>query len=93
MLQRGGNDNNRGGGTFDGAAVKKKNTNCRELPINYSLQFTLTGKHPDPQQRIRSNEWWVSGEVSDEVIKKHLTIGKADKQGDSPCFGEVLPHF
>ena len=66
---------------------------AHELLINYSLQFTLTGKHPDPQQRIRSNEWWVSGEVSDEVIMKHLTIGKADKQGDSPCFGEVLPHF
>jgi len=35
----------------------------------------------------------VSGEVSGEVIKKHLTIGKVDKQGDSAHFGEVLPHF
>jgi hypothetical protein len=28
--------------------------------------------------------------VYGEVIKKHLTIGKADKQGDSAQFGEVL---
>jgi len=34
-----------------------------------------------------------SGEVSGEVFRKHLTIGKADKQGDSAHFGEVLPHF
>ena len=34
-----------------------------------------------------------TGEVSGEVIKKHLTIGKADKQGDSVQFGEVLPLF
>jgi len=33
------------------------------------------------------------GEVSGEVIKKHLTIGKADKQGVSAYFGEVLPPF
>ena len=32
----------------------------------------------------------VSGEVYGEVIKKHLTIGKADKKGDSAQFGEVL---
>ena len=32
----------------------------------------------------------VSGEVYGEVIKKHLTIGKADKHGDSAQFGEVL---
>ena len=35
----------------------------------------------------------VSGEVSGEVIKKHLTIGKADKQVDLAHFGEVLPPF
>ena len=34
-----------------------------------------------------------SGEVSGEVFRHHLTIGKADKQGDSVLFGEVLPHF
>ena len=34
-----------------------------------------------------------SGEVSGEVFFHHLTIGKADKQGDSAHFGEVLPHF
>ena len=34
-----------------------------------------------------------SGEVSGEVFLHHLTIGKADKQGDSVLFGEVLPHF
>ena len=33
------------------------------------------------------------GEVSGEVIKKHLTIGKADKHWDSGPFGEVLPRF
>ena len=35
----------------------------------------------------------VSGGVSGEVFLHHLTIGKADKQGDSVLFGEVLPHF
>ena len=35
----------------------------------------------------------VSGEVSGEVFRHHLTIGKADKQGDSVHFGEVSPHF
>jgi len=33
------------------------------------------------------------GGVSGEVMKKHLTIGKADKQRDSGHFGEVLPSF
>ena len=33
------------------------------------------------------------GEVSGEVMKQHLTIGKADKQGISAHFGEVLPPF
>ena len=28
-----------------------------------------------------------------EVMKEHLTIGKADKQGDSELFGEVLSFF
>ena len=31
-----------------------------------------------------------SGEVFGEVLEKHLTIGKVDKQGDSVPFGEVL---
>ena len=31
-----------------------------------------------------------TGGVYGEVIKKLLTIGKADKQGDSAQFGEVL---
>ncbi len=35
----------------------------------------------------------VSGEVSGEVMKKHLTIGKADKQGNSGQFGEVLSYL
>ena len=35
----------------------------------------------------------VSGEVSGEVMKQHLTIGKADKQGILAHFGEVLPPF
>ena len=30
------------------------------------------------------------GEVSGEVFFQHLTIWKADKQGDSGLFGEVL---
>ena len=34
-----------------------------------------------------------SGEVSGEVSREHLTIGNADKQGDSAHFGEVLPYF
>jgi len=32
----------------------------------------------------------VFGGGCGEVIEKHLTIGKADKQGDSGLFGEVL---
>ena len=35
----------------------------------------------------------VSGGVCGEVMKKHLTIGKADKQGDVGLFGEVLSYF
>jgi len=35
----------------------------------------------------------ASGEVSGEVFAEHLTIGKADKQGDSAHFGEVLRCF
>ena len=35
----------------------------------------------------------VSGEVYGEVINKHLTIGKSDKQSCSAQFGEVLPLF
>ena len=35
----------------------------------------------------------VSGEVCGEVMKEHLTIGKADKQGESELFGEVLSFF
>ena len=35
----------------------------------------------------------VFGEVSGEVFREHLTIWKADKQGDSAHFGEVLPPF
>ena len=35
----------------------------------------------------------VSGGVCGEVMKKHLTIGKADKQGDVGLFGEVLGYF
>jgi len=34
-----------------------------------------------------------SGEVSGEGLKKHLTIGKADKQRDSVRFGEVLTYI
>ena len=34
-----------------------------------------------------------SGEVYGEVIKKHLTIGRADKQGEAESFGEVLASF
>ena len=34
-----------------------------------------------------------TGEVCGEVMKEHLTIGKADKQGDSELFGEVLSFF
>ena len=34
-----------------------------------------------------------SGEVSGEVFLHHLTIGKADKQGDSAHFGEVSPYL
>ena len=34
--------------------------------------------------------WWGAGEVCGEVLKKHLTIGKADKQRDLGLFGEVL---
>ena len=34
-----------------------------------------------------------SGGVSGEGLKKHLTIGKADKQGDLWLFGEVLGYF
>ena len=33
------------------------------------------------------------GGVSGEVMKQHLTIGKADKQGDLAYFGEVCPFF
>ena len=33
------------------------------------------------------------GGVSGEVMKQHLTIGKADKQGVLAYFGEVLPPF
>ena len=33
------------------------------------------------------------GGVSGEVFLHHLTIWKADKQGDSAHFGEVLPCF
>ena len=35
----------------------------------------------------------VSGGVSGEVIKKHLTIRKADKQWDSALYGEVFSFF
>ena len=35
----------------------------------------------------------VSGGVCGEVMKKHLTIRKADKQGDLAQFGEVLAFF
>ena len=35
----------------------------------------------------------VSGEVCGEVIKKHLTIPKADKQRVLPHFGEVWHFF
>ena len=35
----------------------------------------------------------VSGGGCGEVMKKHLTIGKADKQGDLGLFGEVLGYF
>ena len=35
----------------------------------------------------------ASGEVSGEVLKTHLTIGKADIQGDLRQSGEVLPLF
>ena len=34
-----------------------------------------------------------AGEVCGEVLKKHLTIGKADKQRDLGLFGEVLTCF
>ena len=34
-----------------------------------------------------------SGGVSGEGLKKHLTIGKADKQRDSVRFGEVLTYI
>ena len=34
-----------------------------------------------------------AGVVFGEVMKRHLTIGKADKQRDLGHFGEVLPHF
>ena len=33
------------------------------------------------------------GEVFGEVIEKHLTIGRADKQGEAEPFGEVLSIF
>jgi hypothetical protein len=33
------------------------------------------------------------GGVSGEVMKKHLTIGKADKHWDLELFGEVLAYF
>ena len=35
----------------------------------------------------------VSGGVCGEVMKKHLTIRKPDKQGDLVQFGEVLAFF
>ena len=35
----------------------------------------------------------VYGGGCGEVLKQHLTIGKADKQGDSELFGEVLNCF
>ncbi len=35
----------------------------------------------------------VSGEVCGEVINKHLTIRKADKQRALPHFGEVWHFF
>ena len=35
----------------------------------------------------------VFGEVSGEVFREHLTIWKADKQGDSAHFGEVSPYL
>ena len=35
----------------------------------------------------------VSGGGCGEVMKKHLTIGKADKQGDLGLFGEVSGYF
>ena len=35
----------------------------------------------------------VSGGGCGEVMKKHLTIGKADKQGNLGLFGEVLGYF
>ena len=34
-----------------------------------------------------------TGEVYGEMIKKHLTIGKSDKQRDSAQFGEVSPRI
>jgi len=34
-----------------------------------------------------------SGGVFGEGLKKHLTIGKADKQRDSVRFGEVLAYI
>ena len=34
-----------------------------------------------------------AGGVCGEVMKRYLTIGKADKQGDLGLFGEVLPYF
>ena len=34
-----------------------------------------------------------SGGVSGEGLKKHLTIGKADKQRDSEQIGEMLYYF
>ena len=50
-------------------------------------------RFPALQQRIRSMYGGGTGEVCGEVMKEHLTIGKADKQGDSELFGEVLSFF
>ena len=52
---------------------------------------------PSGCQVLGDGCWWVvggvSGGVCGEVTKKHLTIRKADKQGDLVQFGEVLAFF
>jgi len=49
--------------------------------------------HPTPITQHPSPFGEVSGGGCGEVMKKHLTIRKADKQWGSALYGEVLSYF
>ena len=50
-------------------------------------------QHPTPITQHPSPFGEVSGGGCGEVMKKHLTIRKADKQWVSALYGEVLSYF